>query len=97
VWSGVQQTPLSDATQVLVAQSKPVVMCFTFMPAVQAVIVEQDALAVQQVAAVLPTVPHFAGSLNWAVVQVTVATLHLEGSSTQHAPSSEEAHVELAQ
>jgi len=96
VWSVSQQTP-SDAAQVLDAQSKLVVMCFTLMPAVQAVIVAQDALAVQQRIAVVPTVPHFAGSLNWPAGQFTVLALHLEASSTQHAPSSEEAHVELAQ
>jgi hypothetical protein len=97
VWSGVQQLLLSFATQVLDAQCKPVVMCFTFMPAEQAVIVEQDALAVQQSAMVLPTVPYFAESLKCVAGQFGLAALHLVESSTQQVASSEEAHVEVAQ
>jgi hypothetical protein len=102
VWSGVQQTLLSDATQVSVAQNKLVVMCFVFMPLSQAVIVEQDAWAEQQSSLLSSLfgaiVFHFLGSLKWPFGQLKWLTaLHLVGSIMQHMASSDAVHVPVAQ
>jgi hypothetical protein len=66
--------------QVPVAQYKVPVLFF--LPAVQANVVH-DAWFVQQRASVEPVVPYFAGSLNFPVVQVTLAPPHLVVSLSQ--------------
>jgi hypothetical protein len=55
------------------------------------------ALFEQQVAAVVPTAPFFAGSLNWPVAQDTLAARHFVSSVSQQVSRSAVTHVEPAQ
>jgi hypothetical protein len=59
--------------------------------------VEHFALFVQQAAAVVPTTPSFAASLNWPAAQLTLAPRHLVVSVSQHVLESAVVHVEAEQ
>jgi hypothetical protein len=80
--------------QVPVAQYK--VPILFFLPAVQANFVH-DSWLVQQRASVVPVVPYFAGSLNFPVVQVTLAPPHLVASFSQQVAFSALVHEVPAQ